>query len=162
MDSLSLPTDTKLALLTQTTLSVDDTRSLVETVVKRFPQITLPKKEDICYATLNRQNAVKALAEKVDTVLVVGSRTSSNSNKLVHVAESAGMRASLVGTWRDIVPDMYAGSHAIGITSGASTPDILVKEVIAVLEKAGGIYRGAIETVNETESFTYSDKIFAI
>jgi 4-hydroxy-3-methylbut-2-en-1-yl diphosphate reductase len=158
---LDLPTGASVALLTQTTLSVDDTRALIESIVTAYPDIALPKKEDICYATLNRQHAVKVMADRVDTVLVVGSKASSNSNKLVHVAEAAGLRAYLVSTWRDISTEMIADSRAIGITSGASTPEILVKEVIAALEKAGGTYRGTLDTIEETESFTYSERIFA-
>lgn len=161
LDGLTLPESVPVALLTQTTLSVDDTRTLINAIVRRYPGIVLPKKEDICYATLNRQHAVKAMAERVDTVLVVGSRASSNSNKLVHVAEAAGLRSYLIGSWRDIAPEMIAESRAVGITSGASTPEVLVKEVIAALEKMGGKYQGTLDTVEETESFTYSDKIFA-
>jgi 4-hydroxy-3-methylbut-2-enyl diphosphate reductase len=130
---LALAPDTKIAVLTQTTLSVDDTRDVVEALRQRFPGAQLPRKDDICYATQNRQNAVKALVGEVDLVLVVGAPESSNSNRLVEIARKAGLAAHLVQTADDIQPEWLAGARAVGVTAGASAPESLVEAVVARL-----------------------------
>lgn len=120
----------RLACLTQTTLSVDDTAEIMEALRERFPAIALPRKDDICYATQNRQNAVKELARRADVVLVVGAPTSSNSNRLVELASKCGARSHLVETADDIRPEWIAGARCVGVTAGASAPEILVEQVV--------------------------------
>jgi 4-hydroxy-3-methylbut-2-enyl diphosphate reductase len=123
----------RVAYLTQTTLSVDDTKDVVDRLRARFPALVGPSSQDICYATENRQNAVKQIAGRVDLVLVVGSTNSSNSKRLVEVASGLVTRAYLIESARDIVPDWLDGCTRIGVTAGASTPDYLVGEVIDAL-----------------------------
>ena len=132
-----------LAFVTQTTLSVDDTQAVIAALKKRFPAIAGPKHDDICYATQNRQDAVKELAGGVDLVLVVGSVNSSNSNRLRELAEKQGTEAYLVDGAEDIRDEWLAGINAVGVTAGASAPESLVEGVIERLEQAGG------ETVTE-------------
>src|SRR5512139_536610 len=127
----------KLAYVTQTTLSVDDAARVVEALRARFPDIVGPKKDDICYATQNRQDAVKALAPQCDVVIVVGSPTSSNSNRLREVAQNLGVPAYMVDNASEIDPKWVAGRHRVGVTAGASAPEVLVKEVVARLGQYG-------------------------
>jgi 4-hydroxy-3-methylbut-2-enyl diphosphate reductase len=127
----------RVAVLTQTTLSVDDTREIIEILRSRFPRIRTPGKDDICYATQNRQNAVKSIAARADLILVVGAPTSSNSNRLVEVARAHGARAQLVEDAAAIEPAWLAGARAIGVTAGASTPERLVAAVLARLDELG-------------------------
>jgi 4-hydroxy-3-methylbut-2-enyl diphosphate reductase len=123
----------RLGCVTQTTLSVDDTREILEALVARFPQVALPRKDDICYATQNRQNAVKELTRRADVVIVVGAPESSNSNRLVELAAKRGARAHLVRRAREIDPAWLAGARCVGVTAGASAPEALVQEVVARL-----------------------------
>lgn len=134
---LELAPQEKGVILTQTTLSQDDTQKLVEALRARFPQLELPPKEDICYATQNRQNAVKAITGRIDLLLVVGSRNSSNSIRLTEVARSRGVAAHLIGDARQVQAGWLTGVRCVGVTSGASAPEDLVREVIAVLERMG-------------------------
>ncbi len=127
----------KLAYVTQTTLSVDDAARVVDALRARFPNIVGPKKDDICYATQNRQDAVKALAPQCDVVIVVGSPTSSNSNRLREVAENLGVPAYMVDSAEEIVPEWVAGKNRIGLTAGASAPEVLVCAVIERLKQLG-------------------------
>ena len=127
----------KLAYVTQTTLSVDDAARVVDALRARFPNIVGPKKDDICYATQNRQDAVKALAPQCDVVIVVGSPTSSNSNRLREVARNLGVPAYMVDNAAEIDPEWVAGKSRIGLTAGASAPEILVREVIERLNQLG-------------------------
>ena len=120
----------RLAYVTQTTLSLDDAEKVVTALKKRFPDIVGPKRDDICYATQNRQDAVKQLAEKADIVFVVGSKSSSNSNRLREVAELLGTPAYLIDQTEHINPDWIAGANRIGITAGASAPEVLVQRVV--------------------------------
>lgn len=142
----------KLAYVTQTTLSVDDAARVVDALKQRFPNIVGPKKDDICYATQNRQDAVKKLAAECDAVLVVGSPNSSNSNRLREVAENLGIPAWLVDSDSEINPDWLKDKTRIGITAGASAPEILVEQVIARLKQLGATevapLDGLLETVN--------------
>jgi len=131
------PSD-KLAVLTQTTLSVDDTRDVTNALRARFPQIRLPRKDDICYATQNRQNAVKALVRDSQLVLVVGAPESSNSNRLVEIAQKAGVAAHLVQSAADLRAEWLAGIATVGVTAGASAPESIVQEVVARLRALGG------------------------
>ena len=127
----------KLAYVTQTTLSVDDATRVVDALRQRFPNIVGPKKDDICYATQNRQDAVKALAKQCDVVIVVGSPTSSNSNRLREVAENLGVAAYMVDQAAEINPEWLTNRSRIGVTAGASAPEVLVREVIDRLEHLG-------------------------
>ncbi len=144
----------RLAVLTQTTLSVDDTRELVEAIRRRFPKTRVPAKDDICYATQNRQNAVKAVARDADLVLVVGAPASSNSNRLVEVARAHGAEARLVESAADIDPRWISGRAAIGLTAGASTPQLLVDQVIERLLELGCGQLERVEIVREDVEFS--------
>jgi 4-hydroxy-3-methylbut-2-en-1-yl diphosphate reductase len=126
---LDLPPDAKVAYITQTTLSVDETSEIIATIRRRFPHVHAPKKEDICYATSNRQWAVKDLLEEVDLLLVIGSRNSSNSNRLVDVARAGGIAAHLIDDETDIDDAWLEGVGTVGVTSGASAPEKLVERV---------------------------------
>ena len=149
-ETISVKDPERVAFITQTTLSMEDTRPIVETLRRRFPRIHVPTKDDICYATQNRQVAVRALAKRAPVILVVGSRNSSNSNRLVEEAELAGARAYLVDDASEIDPAWLAGVETIGITSGASAPDFLVNEIVRGL-CAGGAARIDIEEVLTVE-----------
>jgi len=137
----------KVAVLTQTTLSVDDTRDVVEALKARFPKLVTAAKEDICYATQNRQDAVKQLAREVDLVLVIGSRNSENSNQLRKVAEAQGVKAYLADDLRAIDDNWLVGASRLGITSGASVPERLVQEVAAFFAARGA----EVSTLGVTE-----------
>jgi len=126
-----------LALVTQTTLSLDDTKVVIDALRQRFPNILQPKKDDICYATQNRQDAVKDLAERCELVLVVGSPNSSNSNRLREVAERNGATAYLIDSADEVQREWLAGKRRIGLTAGASAPEVLVQEVVARLKEWG-------------------------
>jgi 4-hydroxy-3-methylbut-2-enyl diphosphate reductase len=128
-EALELPSDAKLAYVTQTTLSVDETADIIRTLRRRFPTIRAPRKEDICYATSNRQWAVKEMLPEIDVLLVIGSRNSSNSNRLVETARAGGIRAYLLDDERDIDEAWLDGAETVGITSGASAPEKLVVRV---------------------------------
>jgi 4-hydroxy-3-methylbut-2-enyl diphosphate reductase len=150
---LDVKTPEKLAYVSQTTLSVDDTKVIVEALQKRFPMIIGPKKSDICYATQNRQDAVKVLAKDVDVVLVVGSPTSSNSNRLREVAERFGVPAYLVGSARDLKPEWLADVKRVGITAGASAPEDLVQGLLAAVEALGASSIHKLPGVEENVRF---------
>src|SRR5690606_16736061 len=126
-----------VAYVTQTTLSMDDMRAIIEVLQRRFPKMVGPKKDDICYATQNRQNAVKAIVPNVDLVLVVGDQKSSNANRLVEVAESRGVRAKLVAGAAGIDPSWLEGVVNVGVSAGASTPESVVNEVLDALRSMG-------------------------
>ncbi|MBM4334924.1 MAG: 4-hydroxy-3-methylbut-2-enyl diphosphate reductase [Deltaproteobacteria bacterium] len=151
---LEIRSPDKLAVVTQTTLSVDDTREIIAALRARFPNIRLPGKDDICYATQNRQNAVKALTERCDVVLVVGATSSSNSNRLVEVAAARGARAQLVEDAQSIDPRWLEGSSCVGVTAGASTPEFLVKAVTERLVELGGRRVESLAIVDEGVRFT--------
>lgn len=135
--SIQVPDPTRVAAVTQTTLSVDDTREIMEALQRRFPALNTPKTDDICYATQNRQNAVKELVETCDAILVVGSRQSSNANRLVEVARMRGARAYLVDSIKDLEPGMLDGVRALGLTASASSPEWLVEEIIGAFARRG-------------------------
>ena len=140
-----------LAYVTQTTLSMDDTARVIDALRAKFPHIQGPKKDDICYATTNRQDAVKQLALECDLVLVVGSVNSSNSNRLRELAERCGAEAYLIDVAEDISPDWLVAKRSIGVTAGASAPEVLVRQVIQRLEALGAHapveMSGAVETI---------------
>ena len=141
----------RLAVLTQTTLSVDDTRDVLEALRRRFPAIALPKRDDICYATQNRQNAVRELTRDVDLVLVVGAPSSSNSNRLTELARKSGVPAYLVESSDDIDPAWLEGVRSVGVTAGASAPEVLVEQVVERLRalSPGGITLDSLPLVDE-------------
>jgi 4-hydroxy-3-methylbut-2-enyl diphosphate reductase len=128
-EHLEFPEGARVAYITQTTLSVDETAEIISVLRRRFPDIHAPKKEDICYATSNRQWAVKEMLEHVDLLLVIGSRNSSNSNRLVEVARAAGVSAHLIDDETDIDQTWLEGVEVVGVTSGASAPEKLVERV---------------------------------
>jgi 4-hydroxy-3-methylbut-2-enyl diphosphate reductase len=137
VERLVLPDPEKVAYLTQTTLSVDDTRDVIEALRRKFPKIVGPSRDDICYATQNRQTAVKRLVDDVDLLLVIGAANSSNAKRLVEVAQMAGTRAYLINDVGDIRPEWLQDSGRVGITAGASTPEILVSQAVATLRTEG-------------------------
>ncbi len=147
-------TDAPLAWITQTTLSVDDTREIVDILVERFPDITAPHKEDICYATTNRQEAVKAVAPQVDAMVVVGAPNSSNSQRLREVAERAGCAASvLVQRATDLPWESLKGIKRLGVTAGASAPEVLVEEIIEAFAEHYSVHVESVRTAEETIAF---------
>ncbi len=143
----------KLAFVTQTTLSVDDARLTIDALKKRFPSIVGPKKDDICYATQNRQDAVKALAQQCDVVIVVGSPNSSNSNRLREVAAKQGVTAYMVDNASELQPHWVAGKRCVGITAGASAPEVLVRQVIEKLRNLGADSVEEVQGISEKVTF---------
>jgi 4-hydroxy-3-methylbut-2-enyl diphosphate reductase len=143
----------RLAVVTQTTLSMDDTADILAAVKRRFPQVREPKKQDICYATQNRQDAVKVLTPQVDVVVVVGSPTSSNSNRLREVAERMGKPAYMIDDASGLDPAWFDGARRVGLSAGASAPDVLVQQVIARLKELGAVAVRKLDGVQETVQF---------
>ena len=144
---------TKLAVVTQTTLSVDDAREISKAIEAKFPQVRRPKQQDICYATQNRQDAVKVLSSNVDVVVVVGSPTSSNSNRLRDVASNLGAISYMVDDASELKEEWFTGKPKIGLTAGASAPDILVQQVIAKLREYGAVSVRKLDGIQETLKF---------
>ncbi len=143
----------KLAVVTQTTLSVDDAASILAAIRQRFPQIREPKQQDICYATQNRQDAVKQLAGQVDVLIVVGSPTSSNSNRLRELAERLGTPAFMVDSPEELQPQWFAQATRVGLTAGASAPEVLVQGVIARIQALGAANVRKMDGLEETIKF---------
>ena len=152
VERLVLPDPEKVAYLTQTTLSVDDTRDVIEALRRKFPKIVGPSRDDICYATQNRQTAVKRLVDDVDVLLVIGAANSSNAKRLVEVAQTAGTRAYLINDVRDIQPGWLEGVQRVGITAGASTPEILVSQAVETL-RGDGVKVREVHVVEEDVRF---------
>jgi 4-hydroxy-3-methylbut-2-en-1-yl diphosphate reductase len=152
-ETLAFPSGTKLAYITQTTLSVDETSEIIATLRRRFPEIYAPKKEDICYATSNRQWAVKELVGEIDLLLVIGSRNSSNSNRLVEVARADGVPAHLIDDETEIDPGWLTGVETVGVTSGASAPESLVERVCDWFRARGVDRIEAFRMVDEDVTF---------
>lgn len=148
VERLQVKNPDDLAFVTQTTLSVDDTRAITEALRRRFPRIIGPRKDDICYATQNRQDAVKAMAARCDVVIVVGSPNSSNSNRLREVAANLAVPAFMLDNAADLKPEWIEGRDRIGVTAGASAPEVLVQAVIARLMELGA------ETVRELDGIS--------
>jgi 4-hydroxy-3-methylbut-2-enyl diphosphate reductase len=151
---LDIPDPDKVAYITQTTLSVDETLEIIAALRVRYPSIVGPKRDDICYATQNRQNAVKELAQEVDLVLVIGSRNSSNSNRLVDVTREQGVPSHLIDDESDIDPAWLEGIETVGITSGASAPESLVERVVAHFRTLGVEQVESHELVDENVHFS--------
>jgi 4-hydroxy-3-methylbut-2-enyl diphosphate reductase len=152
-ETLELPADAKLAYITQTTLSVDETGEIIAALRRRFPAIHAPKKEDICYATSNRQWAVKEMLAEIDLLLVIGSRNSSNSNRLVDVARAGGVPAHLIEDESAIDESWLDGPETVGITSGASAPERLVQRVCDWFRARGEVTVEPFRMVDEDVTF---------
>ena len=143
----------KLAVVTQTTLSVDDAAAITAAVKARFPNIREPKQQDICYATQNRQDAVKVLSQQADVVIVVGSPTSSNSNRLAELARRLGVPAHMVDNADELQAEWFAGATTVGVTAGASAPEVLVNDVVARIKAYGAVSVRTMDGVQETLKF---------
>lgn len=143
----------KLAVVTQTTLSVDDAAEIMDAVRRRFPSIREPKQQDICYATQNRQDAVKDLSRQVDVVIVVGSPTSSNSNRLAELARKLGVDAYMVDNASELQPEWLQDKQRVGLTAGASAPEVLVEEVVARIKALGAVSVRKMDGIQETVKF---------
>jgi 4-hydroxy-3-methylbut-2-enyl diphosphate reductase len=154
VDTLEIRDPSRLAFVTQTTLSVDDTQRVVAALKKKYPGLASPRKEDICYATQNRQDSVKQLAQTCDIILVVGSPTSSNSNRLREIAEKVGIPGYLIDGPEDIQREWLDGKQAVGVTAGASAPEVLVQQVVARLREWGG--QTASEAPGQQEHVVFS------
>jgi len=152
--ALPEPTEPKLIYLTQTTLSIDETQEIVDALRARFPRLENPPTGDICYATQNRQDAIKVIAPQCDVVLVIGSQTSSNTKSLRQVAEMLGSRAYLIGGREDITESMLQGAQAVGVTSGASAPEDRVQGVLAELSRRGVTQVEEVKVREEDMTFT--------
>ena len=150
---LKVKDENNLAFVTQTTLSVDDAQVTIDALEARFPSIVGPKRDDICYATQNRQDAVKTLAKQCDVVIVVGSPNSSNSNRLREVAQNQGVDAYMVDNASELKPEWLAGKSRVGVTAGASAPEILVKDLIERLKSLGADRVSNVEGIEERVTF---------
>ena len=153
VDKLVVQDETNLAYVTQTTLSLDDAARVIAALKHRFPDIAAPKSDDICYATQNRQDAVKSLSSQCDLVIVVGSPNSSNSNRLREVARNQGVEAYMVDNATELKPEWLAGKLRVGVTAGASAPEVLVQEVIAKLKSLGAADVRELEGIVENVVF---------
>ena len=154
VDFLSFNPDEKLAFVTQTTLSVDETKEIVEVLTKKFPNIVQPRKQDICYATQNRQDAVKFMAPQVEVVIVVGSATSSNSNRLRELSEKLGVPSYMVDAPEQLKPEWFVGKKRVGLTAGASAPESLAQSIVARIQEFGPRQVRALDGVVEDVIFS--------
>ena len=154
VDMLSFPSDEKIAFVTQTTLSVDETKEIVEALTKKFPSIVQPRKQDICYATQNRQDAVKFMAPQVELVIVVGSATSSNSNRLRELSEKLGVPSYMVDAPEQLKPEWFVGKKRVGLTAGASAPESLAQAIVARIQEFGPRSVRALAGVVEDVTFS--------
>jgi 4-hydroxy-3-methylbut-2-enyl diphosphate reductase len=152
VQQLNFPADEKLIYLTQTTLSVDDTKAIIAALKEKFPQIQSPPKDDICYATTNRQFAVKELAGHCDLILVIGAQNSSNSQRLREVAQSCGTPAYLIDNEQSLKDEWFENVRTVGVTAGASAPEVLVERLIEDLKRRGA---QSVETLKITEENVY-------
>jgi 4-hydroxy-3-methylbut-2-enyl diphosphate reductase len=154
IDALSFPSDERLAFVTQTTLSVDETKEIVTALTKKFPKIVQPRKQDICYATQNRQDAVKFMAPQVEVVIVVGSASSSNSNRLRELSEKLGVPSYMVDAPEQLKPEWFVGKKRIGLTAGASAPESLAQSIAARIQEFGPRQVRALDGVVEDVTFS--------
>jgi 4-hydroxy-3-methylbut-2-enyl diphosphate reductase len=161
IDKLGIPRDTPVAYITQTTLSVDDTKAMIAALKQRFSNLAGPETRDICYATQNRQTAVRELAEVVDALIVVGASNSSNSNRLREIGEECGIPSYLVADGSEVKPEWLDEVEAIGVTAGASAPDVLVEDVIAVLGRYRPVEISTLDGVKETIQFKLPPQLAA-
>ena len=154
VSALPFPSDEKIAFVTQTTLSVDETKEIVEALTKKFPNIVQPRKQDICYATQNRQDAVKFMAPQVEVVIVVGSATSSNSNRLRELSEKLGVPSYMVDAPEQLKPEWFAGKKRVGLTAGASAPESLAQSIVSRIQEFGPRQVRALDGVIEEVTFS--------
>ena len=154
LDHLSFSSDEKMAFVTQTTLSVDETKEIVEALTKKFPNIVQPRKQDICYATQNRQDAVKFMAPQVEVVIVVGSAASSNSNRLRELSEKLGVPSYMVDAPEQLKPEWFEGKKRVGLTAGASAPESLAQSIVARIQEFGPRSIRALSGVVEDVTFS--------
>ncbi len=154
VSSLPFPADEKIAFVTQTTLSVDETKEIVEALTQKFPNIVQPRKQDICYATQNRQDAVKFMAPQVEVVIVVGSATSSNSNRLRELSEKLGVPSYMVDGPEQLKPEWFAGKKRVGLTAGASAPESLAQSIVSRIQEFGPRQVRALDGVVEEVTFS--------
>ena len=154
VDALEIDDPSRIAYLTQTTLSLDETKDIMARLVERFPLIRGPKSQDICYATENRQMAVKGVAGYCDLLLVVGSDNSSNSKRLVEVGQNYGVQSFLVNDWSDVDPAWLTGAKSVGVTAGASAPEHLVEQIVAALQGEGYSQLEEVEMIEEDVRFS--------
>ena len=152
--SLPFPPDEKIAFVTQTTLSVDETKEIVDALTMKFPNIVQPRKQDICYATQNRQDAVKFMAPQVEVVIVVGSATSSNSNRLRELSEKLGVPSYMVDAPEQLKPEWFAGKKRVGLTAGASAPESLAQSIVSRIQEFGPRQVRALDGVIEEVTFS--------
>ena len=152
--SLPFPPDEKIAFVTQTTLSVDETKEIVDALTMKFPNIVQPRKQDICYATQNRQDAVKFMAPQVEVVIVVGSATSSNSNRLRELSEKLGVPSYMVDAPEQLKPEWFAGKKRVGLTAGASAPESLAQSIVSRIQEFGPRQVRALNGVIEEVTFS--------
>ncbi|BEI34125.1 4-hydroxy-3-methylbut-2-enyl diphosphate reductase [Polynucleobacter sp. HIN5] len=154
VEKLNFSADERLAFVTQTTLSVDETKEIVNALTKKFPKIIQPKKQDICYATQNRQDAVKFMAPQVQLVIVVGSKASSNSNRLRELAEKLGVPAYMVDAPDQLRPEWFEGKKRVGLTAGASAPESLAQAIVARIQEFGPRHIRSLDGVVEDVTFS--------
>jgi len=159
VDKLPIPIDAPVAYVTQTTLSVDDTRAVIAALKRRFTDIVGPETKDICYATQNRQTAVRELATQVDVILVVGARNSSNSNRLCEIGAEAGVPSYLIDSGAELEPAWLEGVQAVGLTAGASAPEELVEDVIAALERIAPVKLEVMSGIVEDVKFRLPNQL---
>ena len=152
--SLPFPAEEKIAFVTQTTLSVDETKEIVDALTMKFPNIVQPRKQDICYATQNRQDAVKFMAPQVEVVIVVGSATSSNSNRLRELSEKLGVPSYMVDAPEQLKPEWFAGKKRVGLTAGASAPESLAQSIVSRIQEFGPRQVRALDGVIEEVTFS--------
>lgn len=162
VENLRLPQEEKLIYLTQTTLSVDDASAMIQALKARYPHIEAPPTDDICYATTNRQTAIKQMAGQCDLILVIGSRTSSNSNRLVEVALSKGCRSVLINDTTDLKVELFDGANNVGITAGASAPEILVQDVVRWMEQHFPVEFADLDVIKEDVVFTLPRELVGV
>jgi 4-hydroxy-3-methylbut-2-en-1-yl diphosphate reductase len=161
VDALDVEDPGRVAYLTQTTLAVDETKGVVSRLRERFPDIVGPRSDDICYATQNRQDAVKAMAETCDLMLVIGSRNSSNSNRLVEVAQRHGCKAHLLDEQADIDPRWFGGVERVGVSAGASSPERIVQRIVGALGVLGPLSVAEHTVAAEEVKFTLPREVRA-
>lgn len=154
VSALPFSSEEKIAFVTQTTLSVDETKEIVEALTQKFPNIVQPRKQDICYATQNRQDAVKFMAPQVEAVIVVGSATSSNSNRLRELAEKLGVPSYMVDSPEQLKPEWFAGKKRVGLTAGASAPESLAQSIVRRIQEFGPRHVRALDGVVEDVTFS--------
>jgi 4-hydroxy-3-methylbut-2-enyl diphosphate reductase len=154
VSALPFSAEEKIAFVTQTTLSVDETKEIVEALTQKFPNIVQPRKQDICYATQNRQDAVKFMAPQVEVVIVVGSATSSNSNRLRELAEKLGVPSYMVDSPEQLKPEWFAGKKRVGLTAGASAPESLAQSIVSRIQEFGPRQVRALDGVVEDVTFS--------